>query len=101
MYEEALATARAADDDLAVSVALRNLSCLAQEDGDFSRAIALATEAVVVARKVGNPEFVSSALETLASAYLLAGRLEHAIPRPGRPWKQVGASATSRRCRTT
>ncbi len=101
VYEEALASARAADDDLAVSGALwqpelsgaggwRLPPCDRFRHGSGRRCSEGRQPRI---RKLSS----RNARQRLSPCRALRARHSPA----GRPWKRVGASATSRRCRTT
>jgi predicted ATPase/class 3 adenylate cyclase len=67
--DEALAIARAADDDASVCRILGMQAFVANLEGDAETAVALATEALELAQRLDDPALLGTALARMAHAY--------------------------------
>ena len=77
LYEESIALLRRLGDR--IDVPLRNLARIAEDEHDYERAEALATESLVIAREVGDLKMVRDVSQIIAWARLDQGRMREAI----------------------
>jgi predicted ATPase len=78
LHEQAIATARAAEDDWALGVALNNYAIVRSLRPDRKRFNLLLEEALTVLRPTGDAYMISIAVANLAEGAVQAGDLEHA-----------------------
>ncbi len=78
--EELLASGRARGDLHAIAWALHGLDGLALYQGHLDQSIEFAQEALAVRREIGNPLETVVGLQYLGTRWMLAGRLETAMP---------------------
>ncbi len=77
LYEESIALLRRLGDR--IDVPLRNLARIAEDEHNYERAEALATESLVIAREVGDLKMVRDVSQIIAWARLEQGRMREAI----------------------
>jgi len=79
-FREALRIHRIVDNQLGVATVTGNLAGLARDRKDWSSAVALAREALLVAEEVGRQELIALSCFLLAEALVRQGNKEEAAP---------------------